>query len=156
MGQVGSPMDRRVARCARPSRVRLQGCDAEMKPADSTANLTADLVAEARQLVRLEVDLARQELKELAIANGIAAGSFVLAGILVIFAVFAGIPVLIVVLAGWHWLAAAIWIAAYLLLALGLYFFGRSQLRLELPPRTLDSLKETWDWALRQLSLKKG
>jgi hypothetical protein len=125
-----------------------------MKPSNSTADLAADLVEEARRLIRLEVDLAKQELRELAISNGIALGSYVVAGILVLFAVFAGIPVLIVVLVGWHWLAAVAWIAVYLLLATGLYFFGRSRLRIELPPRTVNSLKETWDWALRQLSLK--
>jgi cytochrome c biogenesis protein CcdA len=127
-----------------------------MKPAESTADLASDLVEEARQLVRLEIELAKQELKEMAITNGIAAGSFVVAGLLVVFAVFAGIPVLIVAAVPWHWQAALVWILVYVLLAVGLYFLGRSRLRIEPPPRTVQSIKETWEWALRRLSWKSG
>lgn len=127
-----------------------------VKPAQSTTDLAGDLVEETRQLVRLEVELARQELKEIAITNGIAAGSFVGAGILTLFAVFAAIPVLVVMAVPWHWQAALVWFAVYMLLAVGLYFFGRSRLRIEPPPRTIQSLKETYEWALRRLSWKSG
>jgi hypothetical protein len=39
----------------------------------------------------------------------------------------------------------------YLALAVGMALLGRAKLRLEPPQRTLQSLKETRDWALHQL-----
>ena len=74
---------------------------------DSTAELAHDIVENAQELVRLEIALAKQEVKELAITNAVAA-----------------------------------------VLAL----IGRSRLRIEVPQRTLSSLRETKSWALRQLS----
>jgi cytochrome c biogenesis protein CcdA len=122
-----------------------------MTPSESTPEVAAGIVEEAERLVRLEIELAKQELKELAVTNGIAAGSFTGAATLALIAILVGIPVLIVVAVEPHWLAALVWVVAYLLVAGGLALLGRAKLRIGLPERTVLSLKETRDWALRQM-----
>jgi hypothetical protein len=119
---------------------------------DSTADLAHDIVENAQELVRLEIALAKQELKEFAISNAVAGGAFAVAGLLAALAILVALPVLIVVLVPLHWLAALVWLVLYLLVAGGLALFGRSRLRIEVPQRTLSSLRETKAWALRQLS----
>jgi uncharacterized membrane protein YqjE len=118
---------------------------------ESSPELAAGIVEEAERLVRLEIALAKAELKELAVTNGIAVGAFASAAMLVVTTLLVAIPVLIVVAVEPHWLAALVWIAVYLLLAVGLALFGRSKLHLAIPERTVNSLKETKDWALRQM-----
>lgn len=122
-----------------------------MTTPESTPNLAAGIVDEAEKLVRLEIELAKQELKEMAITNAIAAGSFAVAGVLALLALLVGIPVVIVVAVEPHWLAALIWVVVYLVVAAGLALFGRTKLHIGVPERTVNSLKETRDWALRQM-----
>lgn len=122
-----------------------------MDKTTSSPELAAKIVEEAQRLVRLEIALAKAELKELAITNAIAAGAFAGAGVLAITTLLVAIPVLIVVAVEPHWLAALVWVVVYLLLAAGLALLGRSRLRLAIPERTVNSLKETKDWAIRQM-----
>jgi hypothetical protein len=117
----------------------------------SSGELAAEVVHDVQRLVDLEVRLARQELKELAITNAIAAACIGAAAFLAILAVFVALPIVVVEAVPWHWQAALAWVLAYLVIAGALYLVGRSRLRLELPRRTLDSLKENKEWALRQL-----
>lgn len=125
---------------------------AQRKYDDSTSELAADIVESAQQLVRLEVALAKQEVKELAVQNGIAIGMLAGAGLFAMLALLVALPVLIVVLVPAHWIAALVWLVLYLAAAAGLALFGRSRLRLQAPQRTITTLKETKSWALRQLS----
>jgi uncharacterized membrane protein YqjE len=122
-----------------------------MDKRESSPELAAEIVEEAERLVRLEIALAKAELKELAITNAIAAGAFAGAALLVSVTLLVAIPVLIVVAVEPHWLAALAWIVVYLVAAAGLALLGRSRLRIGLPQRTVNSLKETRDWALRQM-----
>jgi cytochrome c biogenesis protein CcdA len=122
-----------------------------MAKRESSPELAAEIVEEAERLVRLEIALAKAELKELAMTNAIAAGAFVGAATLLMVTLLVAIPVLIVVAVEPHWLAALVWIVVYLVLAAGLAFLGRSKLRISLPQRTVNSIKETRDWALRQM-----
>ena len=117
----------------------------------SSAEIAAGLVDEAEALIRLEIQLAKQELKEMAITNVIAAGSFAAAGFLALLALLVGIPLVIVLAVEPHWLAAIVWLIVYLLLAAGLALFGRTKLKIGVPERTVTSLKETRNWALRQM-----
>ena len=117
----------------------------------SSRELTAEVVQDVQRLVDLEVKLARQELKELAITNAIAAACLGAAAMLAILTLFVALPVLVVEAVPWHWQAALVWVVAYLAIAGVLYLLGRSRLRLQLPQRTLDSLKENKEWAIRQL-----
>ena len=118
----------------------------------ATADIAAGLVTDAQRLVRLEIALAKQELKELAIRNGVAAGLFAVAALLATLAIFVGIPVLIVVWIPNHVVAAAVWIGAYVVAAAIMGVVGKLMLRIEAPPKTLSSLKETKEWAIRQIS----
>jgi uncharacterized membrane protein YqjE len=123
----------------------------EVPDRESSADLAAGLVERIQTLARLEVELAKQEAKELAVTNGWAAGLFMGAGLLALVALLVGVPVLIVTAVPWHWQAALAWVLLYLALAVGMALLGRAKLRLEPPQRTLQSLKETRDWALHQL-----
>ena len=117
----------------------------------SSRGLIASVVSDAQRLVALEIALAKQELKELATGNAIAAGIIVFGGLLTALAVLVALPSLVVWLVPWHWQAAAVWGAAYLVIGLGLVLLGRSRLQVRLPRRTLDSLKENKEWALRHV-----
>jgi len=117
----------------------------------SSAELAQDIVHEAQELVRLEIRLARQEVKELAIRNGVAAGLLATGGLLVMLAILVALPVFLVVLWDNHVLGAAIWLGAYALVGIALLVAGRLRLLLQPPRRTLTSLEETKSWALRQI-----
>ena len=117
----------------------------------SSRALIESVISDAKELVGLEIALARQELKDLAVRNGIAVGFLVLGAILIALAVLVSLPVLVVVLVPWHWQAAAAWLALYLLGGLVLVLVGRARLRLQPPARTIESLKESKEWALRHV-----
>jgi Putative Actinobacterial Holin-X, holin superfamily III len=121
----------------------------------SSRELAADAVQGVQRLVSLEIALAKQELREIAIVNLIALASVAAAGLLAILALFVAVPVLIVALVPWHWQAALVWAVAYALMAGGLALFGKSRLSLRLPSRTIESLKENKEWALHQLRSTK-
>ena len=115
------------------------------------AGLAAGLVEDAQDLVRLEIDLAKQEVKELVKSNAIAAGLFAGAGILLFLAVFVALPVLLILWWSNHVLGAIIWLALYVVAAVVLALVGRAKLALHAPQKTLSTLKETKEWAVRQM-----
>ena len=113
--------------------------------------LAAEVVHDLNRLVSLEIELAKQELKELAVTNGIAAACFAFAGILAGIALLVAVPVIVVVAVPWHWQAAVVWAVAYALIATGLAIYGRMRLRVSMPQKTITSLKETKEWALQRM-----
>jgi len=113
--------------------------------------LAAEVVQDLNRLVSLEVALAKQELKELAITNAIAVACFAAAGILVLLALLVAVPVIVVVLVPWHWEAAVVWAVAYVLIAAALALYGRTRMNVTLPQKTINSLKETKEWALKRM-----
>ena len=117
----------------------------------NSRGLIASVVSDAQRLVALEVALAKQELKDLATGNAIAIGVMALGGLLTALAVLVALPSLVVWLVPWHWLAAAVWAAAYLVIGIFLVLVGKSRLQVRLPRRTLESLKENKEWALRHV-----
>jgi hypothetical protein len=121
----------------------------------SSRELAADAVQTVQRMVSLEIALAKQELKEIAIVNLIAVACMAVAGLLAILAVLVAIPVLIVALVPWHWEAALVWVAAYALIAGGLALYGKSRLSVRMPSKTIESLKENKEWALHQLRSTK-
>lgn len=121
------------------------------RAAPSSAELAADIVQDAQELVRLQVELAKQEAKELAVRNGIAAGLLAFGALLVMLALLVAAPALVVLLAPDHVIAAAVWLGVYLLLGVGLLLAGRLTLRLQALPRTVENFKETRTWLLRQI-----
>jgi hypothetical protein len=117
----------------------------------SSAELARDIVHEAQELVRLEIQLAQQELKELALRNCIAIGLLASGGLLLALSVLVALPVFLVLLWWNHVAGAAIWLGAYAVLGIVLLVAGRLVLRLKPPQRTLTSLEETKTWAIRQI-----
>ena len=118
----------------------------------SAVGLATGLVDDAQRMAQLQVELAKQELKELAIRNGIAVGLLAAAGGLVLLAVFVMVPLVIVSWRPDHLRWALIFLVGYLVAGAALAVVGRLLLRIEPPRRTLETLKETKEWALRQIS----
>ena len=119
-----------------------------------SGELAAQVMRDAQRLVDLEIALARQELKELATANAVAAALVGAGAILLMLAVLVAVPVLVVELVPWHWQAAVAWLTVYVVLGVVLVLIGKARFRFKLPTRTLDSLKENKKWALRQIRSK--
>ena len=124
-------------------------------PAGATgrsSDLVAALVHDAQRLVNLEVALAKHEVKDIAVANAFAAGMVAGGGLLALLGVLVAIPTFIVFLVPWHWQAALVWAVAYLLVGTALALYGKSRFAVRLPARTLESLKENKEWALRRMT----
>jgi len=117
----------------------------------SSRGLIASVINDAQRLIALEVALAKQEAKELATANGIALGVIAFGGLLAVLAILVAVPVLVVMLVPWKWEAAAVWAGAYLVIGLVLVVAGKARLQFRLPPKTIESLKENKEWALRRV-----
>ena len=116
-----------------------------------SGHLAAEVVQDLNRLVSLEIALARQELKEFAVTNGIAIACFVAAGLLAVLGLLVAVPVIIVVVLPWHWQAAVVWAVAYALIAAGLALYGRRRLQVSMPQKTITSLKETKEWAVKRM-----
>ena len=116
-----------------------------------SGDIAAQVVHDAQRLVSLEIALAKQEVKDLAMANAIAAGLVGFGGLLVALAVLVAVPSLVVVLVPWKWQAARACVGAYLLLGVGLVLAGKSRFALKLPTKTFESLKENKEWVLRRM-----
>ena len=124
--------------------------EAPGKPA-SSRRLIGSVLTDAQRLIALEIALAKQEVKELATGNAIAAGLMAFGALLTVLAILVAVPVLVVMLVPWKWEAAAIWVAAYLIVGLVLIVIGKARLQVKLPPRTMESMKENKEWALRRV-----
>ena len=138
-----------MANTRRVQPFRVGTIEKESRP--SSRGLVASVISDAQRLVALEIALAKQEAKELAARNGIAAGLMGFGGLLVVLAVLVAVPVLVITLVPWKWEAAAIWVAAYVVIGVILLLIGRARMRIGLPPRTVGSLKENKEWALRRV-----
>jgi fatty acid desaturase len=120
---------------------------------ESLPEMATGVAEEMQDLVALQIELAKQEFKELAVSNAMAVGMFGAAAILAL-AVLVAVPVLIAAVS--PWLVSVIVVAAYLALAVGLALFGKARLRLELPRKTIESLKENKEWALRRMKSRQS
>jgi len=116
-----------------------------------TRGLIASVVSDAQRLIALEIALAKQEAKELATRNAIAVGIIAAGGLLLMLGLLVALPVLIIGLLAWTWIAAAVWLAAYVVIGVVLLLVGKARLDMRLPTRTIGSLKENKEWALRRV-----
>ncbi len=124
---------------------------AKHKYDEPSAELAADIVESAQQLVRLEIALAKQEAKELAKRNGIAIGMMAAGGLLAMLTLLVAVPVTIVLVFD-SWIAGLVWVPFYAVVAAVLVLGGKSRLKLKPPERTIASLKETRAWLVHQLT----
>jgi hypothetical protein len=122
-----------------------------LRPTVGSGELAAEVVHDAQRLISLEVALAKQEVKDILVANAIAAGLVGAGGLLILLGVLVAVPALILVLVPEHWIAAAVWVVVYLLVGILALFVGKARFRVKLPGKTLASLKENKEWALRQI-----
>ena len=113
-------------------------------PRQSTAELASGIVEDAQRLVRLEIQLAKTELKEMALRNAVALGLLLVTAALVFVALLVAVPVTLVLLGG-HWWWGLVWTGAYLLVGIVLALIGVKLLKLK-PQRTLNSMQETKEW----------
>jgi len=126
----------------------------------SLGELLGGLVGNMQDLIRGEVGLAKQELKEEAKQAGVGAGMLAGAGVMALVGlIFVGLTAtyaLTLVLPGW---AAALLVAAlFLIVGFVLYSLGRQRLqRIDPVPRqSIESLKEDTEWIKRQVSSDKS
>lgn len=108
------------------------------------------LVADVEQLVRLEVALAKEEIKGLVKRNAAAVGMLVgaLVGLLFAFIMF---QVWLVELIPHHAIVAGVITAFWLLLAVMLVLIGKARLKIEPPRATIQSLKDDLEWVKQQI-----
>jgi len=111
---------------------------------ESTGELASGIVEDAQRLVRLEIELAKAELKEMALRNAVAFGLLMVTAALVFVAVLVAVPVTLVLLGG-NWWGGLVWIGSDLLIGIVLALIGKNLLKLK-PQRTLDSVQETKEW----------
>jgi Flp pilus assembly protein TadB len=116
-----------------------------------SGGLMSDVIHDAQRLIGLEIALAKQELKDVATVYAVTAGIAVGGGVMLLLAVLVALPTFVVVFVPWHWQAALVWVAAYLVLGLALVVVARSRFQVRLPKRTIESLKENKEWALRRV-----
>ena len=113
--------------------------------------LIASVISDAQRLVALEIALAKREARDLARQNAIAAGLIAFGALLAVLALLVAVPSLVIALVPWKWQAAAAWVAGYIVIGLLLVVIGKARLKIALPPRTVESLKENKEWALRRV-----
>ncbi|HLH70062.1 MAG TPA: phage holin family protein [Candidatus Dormibacteraeota bacterium] len=125
----------------------------------SSVELATDIAQEARQLGHLQLDLAKQELREILVRNGAGLALAAIGLGLLSLAVLVALPVFLVLHAADRAAAALIWLIVdaglgTLLIAVGLTL-ARRLLRGPSPrrllPRTFAALQENQAWLLRQL-----
>jgi hypothetical protein len=121
------------------------------RPDAKSGDLAAAVIHDAQRLVSLEIALAKQEIKDLVMANAVAAGLVAAGGLLLLLGVLVAMPSLVVVLVPWHWEAALAWVVLYVAIGAGLVLFGKTRFHVGLPAKTLASLKESKEWALRRM-----
>jgi hypothetical protein len=114
-----------------------------------TTTVTA-LVADVQRLVRLEIELAKQEVLGLVKRNAAAAGMLAAAALGLFFA-FIFFQVWLIVLLPHHAIVAGIVAGFWFLLALVLALVGKSRLKIEPPKLMLQSLKDDVEWAKQQI-----
>lgn len=120
-------------------------------PDRATPEVAAELFEDVQRIAELQVQLARRELRDMAIRNVIAGGALGLGAGLIAAAIIVGVPVLLVTILPWHWEVAAIWIVLYLVVGALAILVGKARLRISAPPKTLEALKENREWVLRQI-----
>src|SRR5262249_60259065 len=100
---------------------------------------------------RLNIELAKQEIRELLLRNGVAIGLLAFGALLFMLAVLVALPAFLVLLWSNHLAGALIWLGSYAFVGALLALGGRLRLRLQPLRRTLGSLGGTGDLAPREI-----
>jgi len=126
----------------------------------SLGAMIGDLVGDVQDLIRGEVNLAKQEVKEEAKAAGMGIGLMVGAGVLAFVGLFFIGLTLTYVLDAFipSWAAALIVAALFLIAAFVLFNMGKGRLQHvdPVPRQTVESIKEDAEWVKQQISSDKS
>ncbi len=123
-------------------------------PREGISGSVAELVDDVQRLVQLEIELLQQELKELAIRNGIAIGLLATGALGLLFAlIFAQVA-----LVAWFpllpaWANALILTLFWIIAAAILFLVGRARIKIEPPEKTIQSIKDDLEWVKQQIRL---
>jgi putative superfamily III holin-X len=125
------------------------------KQGSSARELATGIVDDAQRLWELQLELAKQEAKEIAIRNLFAMGFLIGGGTLIFVVLFVVLPLGIIRLLGFSTLAVLIWLAVDTVAGLSLAFVGYTLLKVPDPKttRSARALLETKEWLQRQISL---
>ncbi|MGH2718471.1 MAG: phage holin family protein [Actinomycetota bacterium] len=108
------------------------------------------LVADVERLVRLEVELAKQEITGLLKRNAAAVGMLV-GALFGLFFAFIMFQVWLIVLIPHHAIVGGAIAGFWFLAALTLALIGKSRLKIEPPRATIQSLKDDLEWVKQQI-----
>jgi hypothetical protein len=128
-------------------------------PKDGIASSIGEIAADAQRLVQLELQLAKEEVKELLKTNLIAIGMLSVAGLAAIFALYTAVEGLIFFGlsfafhrgmghdAGAMLAVFLFWAAVAVILGL----MGKSRLVFKMPEATIQTIKDDMAWAKAQI-----
>jgi VIT1/CCC1 family predicted Fe2+/Mn2+ transporter len=116
-----------------------------MRETTSLVDLGRQLLDEARDLARKEIELAKVEVLDLVKTNAVAIGLFAGALILALVMFVLSFPFTTQFIVAWC--LVGFWLIVVVILAL----IGKSKLRFEAPPKTMSTLKGDIEWAKGQI-----
>ncbi len=128
-------------------------------PKDGIPGSIAEIAADAQRLVKLELELAKQEILELVKRNGIALGMLAgaaLCGLFVLYTlvmvlVFAGLSLVFHRGMGHDAIALLVVLVVWGAAAAILGLLGKSRLVFKMPEATIQTLKDDVEWAKAQI-----
>lgn len=122
-------------------------------PSGRITDSIADIVDDVQRLVELEIELVQQELKELAIRNGIALGLIAVGALGVLFVLIFLQVALVTALPTPAWLNALVLALFWVIAAAILFYVGRMRIKIAPPEKTIQSIKEDVEWVKQQIRL---
>lgn len=128
-------------------------------PKDGIASSVAEIAADMQRLVKLEFELAKQEILELVKRNGIALGMLAGAALCGLFALYTLVALIVFAILslffhrgmGHDAIALLVVLVVWGVAAAILGLLGKSRLVFKLPEVTIKTLKDDVEWAKAQI-----
>jgi len=123
-----------------------------MATTPSLVDLGRQLMDEARDLIRKEIELAKVEIIALLKTNAIAIGLFLGAAVVaLVFLVMLQVAIILTVPTSVQWIVAWCLAALWLIVLIVLALVGRAKLKFEPPEKTISTIKGDIEWAKGQI-----
>ncbi|HEY8694568.1 MAG TPA: phage holin family protein [Chloroflexota bacterium] len=123
-----------------------------MATTPSLVDLGRQLMDEARDLIRKEIELAKVEIIALLKTNAIAMGLFLGAAVVaLVFLVMLQVAIILTVPTSVQWIVAWCLAALWLIVLIVLALVGRAKLKFEPPEKTISTIKGDIEWAKGQI-----
>jgi len=123
-----------------------------MATTPSLVDLGRQLMDEARDLIRKEIELAKVEIIALLKTNAIAIGLFLGAAVVaLVFLVMLQVAIILTVPTSVQWILAWCLAALWLIVLIVLALVGRAKLKFEPPEKTISTIKGDIEWAKGQI-----